>query len=293
KEWVKDGKRRIEMQSENGEHFITVNDSKEIKMLDVKENHVIILPIPEETLEELGSQSPKDQAMMLLNMTKDSHDISIAGEEKIAGRDAYHVVAKAKKKDALLGDIEVWIDKKSWVTLKVVTANVGNVMTTEYQKIDFDTKIDDAQFVLDIPADATVEKLNEEDLGSAPSTIEEAKAKLGQFLIVPEQDGVKISAVEDMKMEETSEYAFDYVIDHVPAFSLTVFKPVSGQTEIEALPSESVIDVRGYKGTKMDEGDFRYIGWLEGDYQYGMIIENSELTFEEVLRYAEMMTTVQ
>lgn len=65
-----------------------------------------------------GLQSPRDQAKLLFNMVKDTHDVKIAGEEKIAGRDTYKVVAKVKKEDTLTGDMEVWIDKKNMANIK-------------------------------------------------------------------------------------------------------------------------------------------------------------------------------
>ena len=90
---------------------------------------------------ELDSlQSPKDQVQLIFNMVKDTHDIKIAGEEKVAGRDTYKIVAKTKNTESLFGDIEAWIDKKTWLTLKMKTDSAGTHMLTEYSKINFGEK---------------------------------------------------------------------------------------------------------------------------------------------------------
>ncbi len=80
KEWTKDGKRRIEMTSENGEHIISVNNGSQLITYDVVGNTVHKMNYAEGAFD--GLQSPKDQAEILFKMMKDSHDISIAGEEK-------------------------------------------------------------------------------------------------------------------------------------------------------------------------------------------------------------------
>lgn len=292
KEWMKDGKRRIEM-SVDDDHVIAVNDGKQITTFSKKENKASIMTFENGELEELMGKSPKDSAQVLLNIVKDSHDISIAGEEKIAGRDAYHITAKAKKKNTLLGDIEVWIDKKTWLTLKTITTNAGNVTQQEYTKLEVNKKIDDALFAFEIPKGATIEQIDTLDQ-TAPTTIDEVKKQLGDFLILPEENGLTLSTILDMKVEERPEFSFEYEKDEQPAFSVSVFKVVSNFTTFGGnLANEEDIQVRGEKGTYMDLGELFVISWSENGYEYSIITENPELTKEEILAYAEEMTIVQ
>lgn len=97
KEWMKGGKRRIEM-TVDGDHVIAVNDGKQITSFSKKENKATIISFKNGELDEFMGQSAKDSAQVLLNLVKDSHDITIAGEESIAGRDTYHIKAKAQKR---------------------------------------------------------------------------------------------------------------------------------------------------------------------------------------------------
>lgn len=295
KEWVKDGKRRIEMTAENGEHIISVYDGVQSISYDVVKNHVLKMDLPEDQLGGINYQSPKKQAEMMLKMVKDTHTISIAGEEEILGRDTYHIVAKAKKADTLFGDLDVWIDKKTWHMLKVTTTNFGNRMTTEYSKMDTDTKIEDTQFTLDILEDATIEEVNLEDNLPEEVSLDVLKEKLGEFLMVPEADGLQVIKVEDMRVEERPEFAITYVEDDLPAFSVSVFKIVSNYTEfgVDSAVMEKEVEVRGQKGTLMEQGDFRLISWQEKGYQYSIIAENPDLTLEDILAYTEKMTIVQ
>ena len=109
KEWVKDSNRRIEMTGDNGEHVITVKNDAKVISYDVTEKTAYTIDYSQHELD--GLQSPKDQVQLIFNMVKDTHDIKIAGEEKVAGRDTYKIVAKTKKTESLFGDIEAWIDK--------------------------------------------------------------------------------------------------------------------------------------------------------------------------------------
>lgn len=292
KEWMKDGKRRIEM-SIDDDHVIAVNDGQQIITYSKKENKASIMTFENGELEEFMGNSAKDSAQILLNLVKDSHDINIAGEEKIAGRDAYHITAKAQKKNTLLGDIEVWIDKKTWLTLKTITTNAGNVTQQEYTKLEVNKKIDDALFAYDIPKGATIEQMDTLDQ-TAPTTIDEVKKQLGNFLMVPEENGLTLATILDMKVEERPEFSFEYEKDEQPAFSLSVYKVVSNYTTFGGnLANEEDIQVRGKKGTYMVLGDLFVISWYENGYEYSILTENPEFTKEEVLAFTEKMTIVQ
>ncbi|KOS60132.1 outer membrane lipoprotein carrier protein LolA [Lysinibacillus agricola] len=289
-EWTKDGKRRIEMTAENGEHIITVNNGSQVIIYDVVKNTVHKIDIGEGNSDLFPS--PRDQAESLFNLVKDTHDVKIDGEEKIAGRDTYKIVAKAKKDDTLIDDIEVWIDKKTWITLKTITNSAGNKMTSEYTKMDENAKIDDAQFTIDIPKDAKVEEISGTESESV--TLDTVKEELGEFLMVPEENGLTLDDISlDKGLEGRSGYTFNYVKNGQQEISVTVFKANSSVIEVDPTLGEKEMDIRGQKGTVMDMDKFRYIGWQEKGYQYGIMIGNPELTIEDLVAYAKQMTIVK
>jgi len=286
KEWSKDGKRRIDMTTENGEHFISANNGSQIILYDVVEKTAQTMNYKEGDLD--GLQSPKEQAEILFNMVKNTHDVKIDGEEKIAGRDTYKVVAKVKKEDTLTGDMEVWIDKKTWLTLKTVTNSAGSKLTVEYTKIDVNAKIDDTQFTVDVPDDVEIEEITTQE--PEVVTLDVVKEQLGEFLMIPEENGIALTTIQDMKVEERPEFSFDYQKDEQPAFSVSVFKMTESYTEFGGIQDEKPIEVRGQQGTYMELGEFLTISWQENGYQYNIIRENPELTKEDLVAYANQMT---
>lgn len=110
KEWVKDGNRRMEMTGDNGEHVISVMTDSQVISYDVAENTAYKMAFPQGGLD--GLQSPRDQVQLIFKLIKDTHEIKIAGEEKVAGRDTYKIVAKTKKANRYLGISKYGLTRK-------------------------------------------------------------------------------------------------------------------------------------------------------------------------------------
>ena len=53
------------------------------------------------------------------------------------------------------------------------------------------------------------------------------------------------------------------------------------------------MDIRGQKGTVMDENKFHSISWQENGYQYSMFIVDSKRTIEDLVAYTKQMTIVK
>ena len=296
KEWASaDGKRRIEVESDNGaEQTIAVNDGKQMTMYDKASNTASIMKMNEEDIKLLSQQSPRQQAERLLKLIKDSHDLTVEGEEKIAIRDTYHIVAKAKDTKTLIGDIELWIDKETWMVLKSVSKSNQNVMTLEYTKIDYKPALEDDVFVLDIPEGTTVETVDENTYTPKEVTMEDAKETLGTFYKIPETDILKLASVTvDEGLNERQEFSFDYTKDGIPAFFVSVFKETASSVSFGGLEAEEDITIRGKKGTKIDSGDFRTLDWVEDGLRYSILLQNPEIGFEELEGYVEGMELVE
>ena len=293
KEWVKDGKRRIELSGPDGEQYITINDGKQLTSFDVSANTVQIFEYPDDTTAALTQQSPKEQADMLLEMVEDTHEITLGKEEKVAGRDTYQLIAKANDDNSLMGDMEVWVDKENWMVLKTVTTSGGLTMTTEYTKVELQPELEDSLFVLETPEGAVVERIDAGSYGPAESSMEEAKATLGSFLVFKEEAGVALRSVEDMQVDERPEFAFNYDVNGEPAFTLSVLEPLENAADMEADLGTTKIKIRGVDGEQMDMNKFRFIQWTEEGHQYAVILQDEVLSFEEMYQYIENMEMVQ
>lgn len=281
KHWEKNGKARVETTDASGEENFAINDGKSLITYTKSDNTAIIFELGD-VGEGFEKFSVKEQALRILEIIKDSHDITVGQDEKIAGHDTYHLIAKAKKPNTLIGDMEIWVDKKTWMTLKSVSKSGGLEATTEFQKFEPNAKIDDALFTADLPEDAIIQEEKIEPLKLV--TLEEATEKLGSFLIAPESTGYTLESIEDMNAPQTNEIALRYFKNDEPQFSLSVFKPQAPFDE-----EEERIEVRGQEGTKIDMEFFRFLQWDESGLRYNIIFENPELTYEEVLKLTEQM----
>ncbi len=280
KQWEKNGKNRVEVIDSTGEESFAINDGKTLTSYTKSTNTAIIIELGEGS-EGMVQPTLKEQALRVLEQIKDSHKVTIGNDEKIAGHDTYHLIAKAKESKSLFGDMEIWVDKKTWMTLKSITSSGDLTVTSEFTKFEPNAKIDDARFVADLPEDVIIDT----DTIQLPAeiTLEEAIEKLGSFLIVPESTGYTLEMIEDMNMEETGEIALTYVKDD-QQFSLSVFKP------LEPLDTEEeMIEVRGVQGSLMDLDFFKLIQWDEQGLRYNVMLDDPDLTIEQILPIIEQM----
>lgn len=285
KQWEKNGKTRVEMVDSTGEESIAVNDGKTITSYSKTMNEAIIFELGPD-MENLVRPTLKEQALRTLEQIKNSHYITIGEEEKIAGHETYHLIAKAKKQNTLIGDMEVWVDKKTWMTLKTISVSGDMKITSEFTKFEPNSKIDDSIFILDIPEDANVKIEPFQPIEQL--TEQEAVEKLGPFLIFSESLGYTLEGIEDMGMAETGEIVLTYSKNGEQQFSLSIFKPMESIGE-----DEEIIEVRGQKGAKIDLETFKLLQWDEEGLRYNIIIENPDLTFEDILELTEQMEYIK
>ncbi len=285
KQWTKNNKIRTEVQESNGETSLAINDGKQIISYLSSEKTATVFDLNTGS-EEYLMPTLKEQVMSMYNLIKDTHEITFADDEKIAGHDTYHLIAKVKDKGTLFGDMEIWVDKKTWMPLKSTIVSGDITSTSEYTKYEPNTNIDDSVFVIDLPDDVIIQK----ETIDLPSqiTLEEAKLLHESFLVVPESTGYTIDTIEDMHVEDTNEIAFNYVKNDVLQFTLSIFKPAEPLTDIE-----EPITVRGIQGSLSDLTNFRFLQWEENGLRYNVIFENPDLSSDEFLEHAEKMEFVQ
>jgi len=280
KQWSKNGKIRSEVVDSNGETSIAVNDGKQLISYISSEETATSFDLSADP-EGMMQPSLKDQIISIYNMIKDSHEITFGDDAKIAGHDTYHLIAKSKEKDTLFGDMEFWIDKKTWMPLKSITTSADITSTTEYTKYEPNAKIEDTVFAFELPEGV---ELKEEKIElPANITLEEAKAKHNTFLILPESTGYTIDSIEDMNAKDTNEISINYVQDDALQFSISIFKPLEPLTDIE-----QPITVRGHEGTTDDLG-FPFLQWDEEGLRYNVIFYNEDLTYDDFIKLAEQM----
>lgn len=283
KQWSKSGKGRVEIKDDKGETSIAVNDGKQIISYTSSEKTATAFELGTEA-DAMMQPTLKDQMANIYNLIKDTHEITYGDDATIAGHDTYHLIAKSKEKDTLFGDMEFWIDKKTWMPLKTITVSGGVNSTTEYTKYEPNAKVDDTVFKFELPEG--VELVHEEIDLPTNITLEEAKEMLGDLLILPESTGYTIDTIEDMHTD-TNEININYVKDDVLQFSISVFAPEEPLTDIE-----NPITVRGFDGGTDDLG-FRFLQWDENGLRYNVLFKNEEPSYDDFVKLAEQMEVVK
>ncbi|SFE83874.1 Outer membrane lipoprotein-sorting protein [Alteribacillus iranensis] len=298
KEWVsEEGKRRIETETQDGSgKSITVNDGTNLISYQPETKQAFVVEENPDLL-SLNQVSPKQQAEQLLEMVQDTHDISLGGEKKVAGRETYHLIAKPKEDNALVGDQELWVDKENWMVLKINSSS-GDIKTKmTYTKVEVDPEIPAGTFTFTLPDDAEVQNL--EELNQTQEvTLDEASVNIGTpFFYFPETDGLSISRVELLETQgemQRKEVNVDYQKDGMPYFTMTVFEsPEETGENSEMLTGEEAVTVRDQEGTYMEMNDFRSLVWQENGLSYSIIFVDPNMTMEDFKELADKMALVE
>ncbi|GAB2670959.1 outer membrane lipoprotein carrier protein LolA [Paenibacillus thermoaerophilus] len=299
KEWAsKDGKKRTEAEARDGSgKTVTVHDGARLIIYQPELKQAMVSDDPE--LLQIGQASPKKQAEQLLQMVQQTHEISAGGEDEIAGRSTYRLMAKAKDNTALLGDQELWIDKENWMVLKSVSTS-GNIRTEmTYTKVELNPDIPADTFMLELPGDVDIQALDEMN-PSREITMEEAVKSIGKtFLHVPEKDGLAISRIELTELQgelKRNEVNLDYRKDGIPYFSMSIFSSPEnpeGEEQSAAVPGEKPVMIRGQAGVWMEMNDFRSLVWQEQGLNYSVMFIDPGLSLDEFQALADTMIPVQ
>ena len=292
KEWVsEDGKRRTEtVVSNTSEKAVSVNDGEKLVSYDEANNTAYVIDMSGE--EFPIQKSPKEQAEMLLNAIKNTHIITLVGEEKIVGRDVYHLKAEAKDDNVLYGDQEIWVDKENWFVLKSVSSSGDIQVSIEYSEIEFNPTFDDSLFKLELPEDVEITDIASTINEQIVETLDEAITIMEKpFLYVKEENGLTIKQMALMSIEGDSnpELTITYFKDDLPYFSLSGFAVEEENTIFDGEGE----NIRGFKGNKTDMEGFRLLNWAEDGYGYSVILLHPDLTFEKMNEIINNMEYVQ
>lgn len=284
KEWYdsSSGKRRIEFKSNNQE-VMSINEGNQVITYDKTNNNAFSMKITDEM--GLASMSQRDQLMNLLKSIQSTHKYQFVGNERVLGMDSYHVKVNANKPDTLFGDMDLWVDPKTWFILKS-NVSTGDIRTeSEYTKLDFSPKWTEDTFTLNIPKDVEIKPI--EDMNPAKEvSIEDAGHALGQKFLVFNDEHFKLTKLDLVELKgiiSRSDVEAHFSKDDVPSLTLSIFKTPEGADQ--NLGTET--QVRQSKGWYMS--DIHLLTWDEGGLRYSLIIENPDVSLEEVLKIAQNM----
>ncbi len=284
-EYVTNGKRKVVTKDQLLNQEIEVlNDGKKMLMYDRSKQEVHEMDVSE--LEEMVSLSPKDQFKTMMESMQDTHTYEIAGEEKVLDLNTYHIEVKANDTDNLLGDMEIWVEQKTWFVVKVVS-ETGDMRTEfEYTMLDFSPNFTEETFAIDIPDDVEIASLDDM-FGPNPVTLDEAEEALGQAFLVFKEDDIYLS---DVQMYDFSSELDRYEVEltyrskeDIPMFSLSIF-----QTPEDMRIEDGNFEIRG-NIAEYEEVMNGFL-WDEDGLRYSLLITNPDIDQDEIVKLTEAMS---
>ncbi len=115
-----------------------------------KTNNQVIIDLLNKTEE---NQLPKD----LLFKYSEDYNPHWIGEEKLDGNLTYGLNLIPKDEEAFIVSMQIWVDKSTWLTLKIRQVDINdNVNTYQVKNVKENLELDDALFNFKIPPDAEV-----------------------------------------------------------------------------------------------------------------------------------------
>jgi outer membrane lipoprotein-sorting protein len=217
----------------------------------------------------------------------DATDVELQGEEEVAGRRAYKLVASPKEDSEAEflpgnGTATLWIDKEQWIVLKATyEASAFGQGTMEVQSFELNPGLTEDTFVFEIPEGATV--VDVEAQKPVPVTLDEAQAQVGYPLLVPDYVPQGATLIEVFKAGESIVQRYN----HSAEVSFTIIQgpelagpPPVGQSQD--------LTVRGQSATAItDEASGNTFLYWTGD---GVTVTVAgHISLDEALKVAESL----
>ncbi|WP_453990521.1 LolA family protein [Bacillus nitroreducens] len=283
---AKDGKRKMVTKSlESNLESYALNDGNKLISYEPSSQQAFSMDLSDDGIPALTS-SPKEQLMTMLDSIKETHDYDIVGEEKFLDLNVYHLKATPNTDSSFLGEIELWVDQKTWFIVKL-TSVIGDAKSeVEYSLIDFSPEFQEDTFTLDIPESVTITPI-ESEIEPKFGTIEEAQNTLEQEFLVFAEEDLAIDNVEVEMLQgiiNRPEITVYYLHEGIPSVLVSVF-PTPEEAGTEINPGKWQV-----RGQNAEYDDFiNAISWDENGLRYTIIIENPDLSIEEVIEMTKNM----
>ncbi|KAF5419225.1 MAG: Outer membrane lipoprotein-sorting protein [Candidatus Methanocomedens sp.] len=266
---------------------VTVSDGETMWLYDAQQNTVMIME-----LSETPEQNDPDY-LQLIEMMMNESDFSLAGIEEVDGRTSYVIDMSPKDESddlGILGDMKVWVDKETWMPLKMDMKDAdGNPMySMEYRNFQTNTGISDDEFQFEVPEGAKVQTLNMDELLMPQAmTLEEAGEEATFDILVPSYlpDGYEFdNAMVIQGFVETVSLTYKNG-DEGLGISEIVFEDEPQTSQImDSAEVVSINDVEGKLVTIYD--DHKMLQWEIGNIQLKL---SGSLDKEELIQIAESM----
>jgi outer membrane lipoprotein-sorting protein len=262
-----------------------VNDGQQGWYYEPSRNRVMVgaasemeTPLPQEMLGGLQE---------VIQEVLDATDVELVGQEEVAGRQAYKLVASPKEGsgEELLpgnGTATLWVDKEQWIVLKATyEASAFGQGSMEVQSFELNPGLPDGLFAFEIPEGTTVVDVEAQQL--VPVTLDEARAQASYPLLVPDYVPQGATLIEVLKAGDSIVLRYN----HSTQVSFTIIQgpELSGPPPVG---QSQDLTVRGQSATAITDeaGGNTFLYWT-GD---GVTVTVAgHISLDEALRVAESL----
>ncbi len=199
---------------------------------------------------------------------------------------------KNKSDSGMFGDMKVWVDKETWMPLKMDMKDAdGNPMySAEYRNFRINTGISDNEFQFEIPEGAEVQTINMDELLTPQvMTLEETKEEATFDILVPSYlpDGYEFENA--MVIDGFSETVILNYKNGDLGLGITVTEIVfEGEAQVSPIMANaevvSINDVEGKFASVFD--DNKMLQWEIGNIQLTL---SGSMDKDEMIHIAEEM----
>ncbi|MBN2487453.1 MAG: DUF4367 domain-containing protein [Methanosarcinaceae archaeon] len=262
---------------------ISVFDGETMWIYDPNQNTVMTMDMP-----EIAGQDEMDY-QKLINTILDESDFSVIGFEEFEGRTAYIIEMKSKDDTelGLFGNIEVWIDKETWMPLKMeMKDGDGNpIYSAEYRNFQINTGIPDEEFKFEIPEGAEIRTMDEFVLPER-TTLKDVQEKTAFDILVPSNlpEGYEFKGAMVIENDVSEIVSMSYKNDDI-FFEITEVVCESEPQGSPLIDSAESVSINGIDGKVISlSGDGNMLQWNLDNIQITIV---GSLDKEELILIAE------
>lgn len=297
KEWADNSsnkmRRRYELNSSISGKNISTNDGNKVLVYMVKDKKAMSMKAGNNLSD--SNNDYKSLLMKQLSSISKTHDLTYKGEESINGFKTYHLYAKPKQKNSILGDMNYWIDEGSWFVIKCTSESSNMKTDTEYTKIKFSPKLDNSLFTQNIPSDVKIEDIdNNSELKENKIDMKQAEKIAGKpILTLKETSGYKLKSATYMdapgvKHKEINQTYEKNGADQLILTTIIPYDNKATQKDDTKIGDEKDITIRGKKGMSMEE-PIKTITWSEDGFNYNLLIQDPTLNIDNGKKLVESL----
>ncbi|WP_096187044.1 outer membrane lipoprotein-sorting protein [Evansella halocellulosilytica] len=233
----------------------------------------------------VGEGEVPDESEMMRDMLTymfENHDIIINGQDTVAGRDTFHLTIDYHDEDYtdVIENYEIWIDKETYLPLKMVSSSDEFDMTLEYTSIEYNVDLDPALFEFELPAGASIVDWDSDfkEFDTLEELEESAVYDFPDFTVLPEN----FEFVEGSHFGEQSSF-FVFENDKGEEYLINILNDSANPPVPEG---SQEVNVNGTEGQYYEMADIRSLSFNKNDLTIEITSFSDDLAKEELLEIA-------